>query len=148
LQGKWSIEAASILRCFAALINHLSVEDLSGLLRPLMIPIFRIIEDSNTKDPQMRKYRFRGFIVANLQLTHLLHYYSHFGSRTTKPGQGSSGVLERKSGNKYVLSCLWSTANDCDREATSTKEINRVEGKSLIHFQCFHFVNRSQVDSD
>ncbi|KAI9623578.1 hypothetical protein KEM48_009473 [Puccinia striiformis f. sp. tritici PST-130] len=51
--GKWSIEAASVLRCFAALINHLSVEDLTGILRPLMIPIFRIIEDSNTKDPQM-----------------------------------------------------------------------------------------------
>ncbi|WAQ89021.1 hypothetical protein PtA15_10A444 [Puccinia triticina] len=53
--GQWSLEAASVLRCFAALINHLSVEDLSGILRPLMIPIFRIIEDSNIKDPQMQE---------------------------------------------------------------------------------------------
>ncbi|KAA1117820.1 U3 snoRNP protein [Puccinia graminis f. sp. tritici] len=53
--GRWSIEAASVLRCFAALINHLSVDDLSGILRPLMIPIFRIIEDSNIADPQMEE---------------------------------------------------------------------------------------------
>ncbi|KAI8452196.1 hypothetical protein BY996DRAFT_4584890 [Phakopsora pachyrhizi] len=52
---KWSIEPASVLRCFAALIKLLSVEDLSEILKTLLVPIFRIVEDSNTKDPQMNE---------------------------------------------------------------------------------------------
>ncbi|KAG0148535.1 hypothetical protein CROQUDRAFT_75385 [Cronartium quercuum f. sp. fusiforme G11] len=50
---RWSLEPISVLRCFAALINHLSTDDLDVILQPLMIPIYRIMEDANTKDPQM-----------------------------------------------------------------------------------------------
>ncbi|MBW0476687.1 hypothetical protein O181_016402 [Austropuccinia psidii MF-1] len=52
-EGRWSIEPASVLRCFAAVINHFSADDLNDILRPMIIPIFRILEDSNANDPQM-----------------------------------------------------------------------------------------------
>lgn len=47
-----------MLRCFAALINHLSVDDLDALLHTFMIPLYRILEDANVKDPQMGKSFF------------------------------------------------------------------------------------------
>lgn len=50
---QWSLEPISVLRCFAALINFLSSQDLDPILNPLMIPIYRILEDANIKDPQM-----------------------------------------------------------------------------------------------
>lgn len=53
--GEWSIEPASIIKVFAALINHLSVEDLDTILKPLMVPIFRVIEDTNVKDVKMQE---------------------------------------------------------------------------------------------
>ncbi|EGG04265.1 uncharacterized protein MELLADRAFT_108574 [Melampsora larici-populina 98AG31] len=50
---QWSLEPISVLRCFAALINFLSPQDLEAILNPLMIPIYRILEDANIQDPQM-----------------------------------------------------------------------------------------------
>ncbi|KAI5475348.1 Armadillo-type fold domain containing protein [Pseudohyphozyma bogoriensis] len=51
--GPWSLQPASILRWFAAVVNHLDENTLNTFLIQMATPIFRISEDPNAQDPQM-----------------------------------------------------------------------------------------------
>ncbi|GAA5862548.1 hypothetical protein JCM1840_004222 [Sporobolomyces johnsonii] len=51
--GQWSLQPASILRFFAAVISHLDKPALERFVMQMAIPIFRISEDPNAQDPQM-----------------------------------------------------------------------------------------------
>ncbi|KAK4703278.1 U3 small nucleolar RNA-associated protein 20, partial [Phenoliferia sp. Uapishka_3] len=49
----WSLQPSSILRWFAAVVNHLDKVALERFLVQMVTPIFRISEDPNAQDPQM-----------------------------------------------------------------------------------------------
>ncbi|PLW07629.1 hypothetical protein PCANC_26290 [Puccinia coronata f. sp. avenae] len=139
--GKWSIEAASILRCFAALINHLSVEDLSGLLRPLMIPIFRIIEDSNTKDPQMLELQnlakeVQEFLREKVGTNTFSHVYGQLRTIAIEKRQARKKLIALKAVNqpessaKRKISRSESKLRNKKRKQESFSKTNSMYGKS------------------
>lgn len=53
VQGPWSLQPASILRWFAAVVSHFDKTSLERFLVQMATPIFRISEDPNAQDPQM-----------------------------------------------------------------------------------------------
>jgi hypothetical protein len=53
IQYKWSLQPLSILRWFAAMINHVEPQVLQPLLTDIMVPLYRIVEDPHTQDQQM-----------------------------------------------------------------------------------------------
>lgn len=53
IQTPWSLQPASILRWFAAVISYLGKDSLERFLVQMATPIFRISEDPIAQDPQM-----------------------------------------------------------------------------------------------
>jgi len=139
--GKWSLEAASVLRCFAALINHLSADDLSGLLRPLMIPMFRIIEDSNTKDPQMLELQnlakeVQEFMREKVGTNAFSHMYGQLRTIAIEKRQARKRLIALKAVNqpessaKRKISRSESKLRNKKRKQESFSKINSIYGKS------------------
>nr|ASF90194.1 hypothetical protein SPAR05566 [Bartheletia paradoxa] len=50
--NKWSIQPSSIFRWFAAMVSFMSVDDLDPFLIHVLSPLYRIIDDEQSKDPQ------------------------------------------------------------------------------------------------
>ncbi|GAA5994163.1 hypothetical protein JCM5350_006337 [Sporobolomyces pararoseus] len=67
--GQWSLQPASILRFFAAVISHLEKDSLQRFTVQLAVPIFRISEDPNAQDPQMAELQTLAKEVQELMQT-------------------------------------------------------------------------------
>lgn len=93
LQGPWSLQPASVLRWFAAVISFIPPASLERFLVQMATPIFRISEDPNAQDPQMGTSSSPSSFLLSLTS---LSTQSSFKSSRTRYKKYSRPRLERR----------------------------------------------------